>query len=65
MSARRSLPIPVPRKPRNLSGIILTHPDKADAIAKAGQARTLKDHTYRSRMEELMPILARYLEKQG
>ena len=41
----------------------LAHPDEADAIARAGQARTLSEHTYRHRMEELMPILARYLRK--
>ncbi|MGR4843709.1 glycosyltransferase [Rhizobium sp. LARHSG275] len=43
----------------------IDHPDEADAIAKAGQARTLKDHTYKSRMAELVPILGRYLEIQG
>ncbi|MDU0363157.1 glycosyltransferase [Rhizobium sp. 25PS6] len=43
----------------------IDHPDEADAIAKAGQARTLKDHTYKSRMEELVPILERYLGGQG
>jgi len=32
----------------------LDHPDEADAIALAGQRRTLKDHTYRERTEELV-----------
>ncbi|MGO6971207.1 CgeB family protein [Rhizobium leguminosarum] len=54
-----------PAEAAELIRYYIDHPDEADAIAKAGQARTLKDHTYRSRMEELMPILERYLEKQG
>ena len=40
----------------------LAHPDEAQAIARAGQARTLREHTYRHRMEELIPILQRYLQ---
>ena len=40
----------------------LAHPDEAQAIARAGQARTLREHTYRHRMEELVPILQRYLQ---
>lgn len=39
----------------------LDHPDEAESIAKAGQARTLKDHTYQKRMEELVPLLQKYL----
>lgn len=39
----------------------LAHPDQAQAIASAGQARTLREHTYLHRMEELMRILQRYL----
>lgn len=42
----------------------LAHPDEAEAIAKAGQARTLRDHTYKHRMKELMPILQKHLERQ-
>ncbi len=37
------------------------HPDEAAAIARAGQARTLREHTYRHRMEELVPVLERHL----
>ncbi len=37
------------------------HPDEAAAIAKAGQARTLREHTYAHRMQELVPLLKRYL----
>jgi hypothetical protein len=39
----------------------LSHPEEARAIAAAGQARTLREHTYRSRMEELAPLLERHL----
>ena len=41
----------------------LAHPDEAEAIARAGQERTLREHTYRKRMEELVPILQRHLER--
>ncbi len=37
------------------------HPIEADKIAKAGQARTLREHTYAHRMAELVPMLQRYL----
>lgn len=39
----------------------IAHPEEARAIALAGQARTLRDHTYQRRMEELAPVLERYL----
>ncbi|QBK04421.1 glycosyltransferase family 1 protein [Hylemonella gracilis] len=39
----------------------LDHPEEAAAIARAGQARTLREHTYRHRMEELVPVLERHL----
>ncbi|MDO9438430.1 glycosyltransferase [Hydrogenophaga sp.] len=39
----------------------IAHPQEAQAIAKAGQARTLREHTYKHRMEELAPMLERYL----
>jgi spore maturation protein CgeB len=42
----------------------LSHPDEAEVIAKAGQARTLNQHTYRNRMKELAPILEYYLSKK-
>ncbi|MFC3678315.1 CgeB family protein [Ferrovibrio xuzhouensis] len=42
----------------------LAHPEDAQAIARAGQARTLREHTYRHRMEELVPVLERYLRAQ-
>jgi spore maturation protein CgeB len=39
----------------------IAHPEEARGIARAGQERTLKDHTYQKRMDELVPLLARYL----
>ncbi len=39
----------------------IAHPDDAQAIAKAGQARTLREHTYQHRMTELAPMLERHL----
>jgi spore maturation protein CgeB len=39
----------------------LTHEEERKAIAQAGQARTLREHTYRHRMEEFVSIVKRYL----
>ena len=39
----------------------LVHEDERQAIASTGQARTLRDHTYRQRMEELGKIAERRL----
>lgn len=39
----------------------LDHPEEATAIAQAGQVRTLHEHTYARRMEELVSILKRHL----
>jgi len=39
----------------------LTHEDEREAIAQAGQKRTLSEHTYYHRMQELTEILNRYL----
>jgi hypothetical protein len=39
----------------------LDHPGEAVQIAKAGQARTLRQHTYSQRMKELVSILKRHL----
>jgi ubiquinone/menaquinone biosynthesis C-methylase UbiE/predicted O-methyltransferase YrrM len=38
----------------------LAHPQEAQAIARAGQARTLRDHTYGKRLQKTAEILARY-----
>ncbi len=42
----------------------LEHPYEASAIARAGQLRTLKEHTYEKRMLELVPILKRHLQSR-
>lgn len=39
----------------------LDNPNEAAQVAKAGQARTLREHTYAQRMQELVPILKRHL----
>jgi len=39
----------------------LQHEDERQKIAKAGQKRTLTDHTYLKRMEELARIIKKYL----
>jgi spore maturation protein CgeB len=39
----------------------LAHEDERAAIAAAGQQRTLRDHNFRVRMEELVRILSSYL----
>jgi spore maturation protein CgeB len=38
----------------------LAHEDERRTIAAAGQARTLRDHTYEVRMRELAEILGRH-----
>lgn len=39
----------------------LNHPELAVRIGKAGQKRTLREHTYKARMAELTSILSRHL----
>jgi len=39
----------------------LAHPEEAEKIAAAGQARTLRDHTYDKRMQQTAEILARHV----
>lgn len=39
----------------------LEHDDEREVIARAGQRRTLQEHTYYHRMQELMDIVERYL----
>ncbi|MBS1914147.1 MAG: glycosyltransferase [Bacteroidetes bacterium] len=41
------------------------HHDEREAIARAGRERTLRDHNYRVRMEELAGVLERYLANAG
>ncbi|MBI4544331.1 MAG: glycosyltransferase family 1 protein [Gemmatimonadetes bacterium] len=40
-------------------GYLLEHEAERCAVARAGQTRTLREHTYRQRMEELLEIVAR------
>jgi hypothetical protein len=44
-----------------LAGYYLKHDDEREAIAYAGQQRTLKDHTYYKRMQDLVEIVRKYL----
>ena len=39
----------------------LEHDDEREAIARAGQQRTLRDHTYYQRMQEFVDIVQKYL----
>jgi spore maturation protein CgeB len=39
----------------------LEHDEEREAIARAGQQRTLRDHTYYQRMQSLLEIISRYL----
>jgi spore maturation protein CgeB len=39
----------------------LEHEEERAAIACAGQKRTLREHTYRRRMEEFVAIIEKYL----
>jgi SAM-dependent methyltransferase len=45
----------------SLINYYLAHPAAADEIAKAGQARTLRDHKYDQRMKQTAEILSRHL----
>jgi spore maturation protein CgeB len=40
----------------------LEHEDEREEIARAGQQRTLRDHTYYQRMQELVDIVQKYLK---
>lgn len=42
----------------------LKHPEEASVIAKAGQARTLREHTYEKRMMQTAEFLTRHLRYQ-
>ncbi|MEY2859805.1 MAG: hypothetical protein RL392_263 [Pseudomonadota bacterium] len=54
-----------PEEAAELIRYYIAHPDEAHAIALAGQARTLREHTYQRRMEELVPVLAQYLARSA
>jgi hypothetical protein len=42
-------------------GYFLLHEEERAAIARAGQERTLREHTYEHRMRELVEVVARYV----
>lgn len=44
-----------------LARYYLDHDDEREAIAQAGQRRTLSENTWRQRMQELVEIVSRYL----
>ena len=44
-----------------LTKYYLAHDKEREAIAHAGQQRTLREHTYFHRMQELIDIVHRYL----
>lgn len=44
-------------------GYFLNNDEEREKIAKQGQKRTLTDHTYNKRMEELIQILDQYLDR--
>jgi len=46
-----------PQECAELIAYYLDHEDERRAIARAGQARTLRDHTYQLRMKELAQIV--------
>ena len=52
------------RSPEECAELIqyyLEHDDEQEAIARAGQERTLREHTYYQRMQELVEIVRKYL----
>jgi hypothetical protein len=52
-----------PQECVELARYFLDHEDERRAIAEAGQRRTLAEHTYCHRMEELVDVLAKHLRK--
>jgi hypothetical protein len=55
------------RTPTECADVIehyLSHDEEREEIARAGQQRTLREHTYPQRMQELSEILKRYLDRQ-
>lgn len=52
------------RSPEECAELIqcyLEHGDERKAVARAGQQRTLREHTYYQRMQELVEIIRKYL----
>lgn len=49
------------RECAELARYYLDHDDEREAIARAGQQRTLREHTYYQRMQELTDVVHRYI----
>ena len=47
------------------SGYYLNHEEKRARIARAGQARTLREHTYLHRMRELEQLVDAFAHQKG
>jgi spore maturation protein CgeB len=45
-----------------LIGYYVEHEAERDAIARAGQRRTLREHSYDQRMQELVDVVTRYIQ---
>jgi hypothetical protein len=58
---REVIPYRSPEECAELVRYYLEHEDERQAIAQAGQARTLRDHTYYQRMQSLVEIVGRFL----
>jgi len=58
---REVIPYRSPEECAELVRYYLEHEDERQAIARAGQARTLRDHTYYQRMQSLVEIVSRFL----
>lgn len=43
---------------------LLAHPRERDAVARAGQARTLRDHTFKQRAAQIIDIIERNLKPE-
>lgn len=54
-----------PEECATLTKYYIEHPDEAQQIAKAGQARTLRDHTYEKRMKHTAELMERHLRYKG
>lgn len=50
-----------PEECRELIRYYLEHDEEREAIARAGQQRTLREHTYYQRMQELVKVARKYL----
>lgn len=50
-----------PEEAAELIRYYIAHSDEARLIARAGHERTLKEHSYKARIIELIPLLNKYL----